>query len=236
MRCIAAITTVFAVVLLSAAGVAQSGALAVGDSPSVAPRSQTASAPALETRTPRYQLRKSDSFDVDFTLSPEFNQTVSVQPDGFITLKAVGTIHVEGSTLPELTQQIQHAYSGILHDPIVTIELKDFDKPYFLALGQVSKPGKYDLRSDLTVIQGVAVAGGFTDSSQRTQVVLFRPAANGMTEARIMNVKKMLNSRDIGEDIHLQPGDMIYVPQNRISKISRFLPTSSLGLYGTPVY
>jgi ribosomal protein L16 Arg81 hydroxylase len=51
--------------------------------------------------------------------------------------------------------------------------------------------------------------------------VLFRPGPNGLTEARVIDVKKMLHSRDLAEDIHLQPGDMIYVPQNRISKIQR---------------
>lgn len=188
----------------------------------------------LATRTPRYQMRKSDSFELTFALSPEFNQTISVQPDGFITLKAVGTIAAEGLTIPELTQHIEHVYAGVLHDPIITIELKDFDKPYFVASGQLSKPGKYDLRSDLTLTQAVAVAGGFTEASKHSQVVLFRSAANGMTEARLVNVKKMLNSRDLAEDIHLQPGDMIFVPQNRISKISRYLPTSSLGMYGYP--
>lgn len=190
--------------------------------------------PGLQKRNARHQLRKSDSFDLELEFSPELNQTVSVQPDGYITLKAVGTIFAEGLTIPELTEKIQRAYAGILHEPVVTIELKDFDKPYFVVSGQVGKPGKYDLRSDLTVTQAVAVAGGFTEASKHSQVVLFRPSENGLTEARLINVKKMLKTRDLTEDIHLQPGDMVYVPQNRISKIARYLPTSSLSMYGTP--
>lgn len=190
--------------------------------------------PALERRTPRYQLRESDSFDVVFALSPEFNQTVTVQPDGYITLKAAETIVAAGLTIPELTEKICQAYAGVLHDPIITIELKDFDKPYFIASGQIGKPGKYDLHSDLTLTQAIAAAGGFTEASKHSQVVLFRSSGNGMTEAKLINVKKMLNSRNLAEDIHLQPGDTIFVPQNRISKISRYLPTSSLGMYGYP--
>jgi polysaccharide biosynthesis/export protein len=190
----------------------------------------------LQNRNPRYQLRKSDTFELEFSLSPEFTQSISVQPDGYITLKSVGTIYVEGLTIPELTEHIQQAYSKILQDPVITIELKDFDKPYFIVSGQIGKPGKYDLRSDLTVTQGVAVAGGFTDASQRAQVVLFRSVGNGMSEARVINIKKMLNARDLAEDIHLQPGDMIYVPQNVISKIQKYLPTSSLGLYSPPIF
>ena len=192
------------------------------------------SQPVLAERTPRYQLRKSDSFEVDFALSPELNQTVTVQPDGYITLKSAGSVAVVGLTIPELTDKIRQAYSGILHNPIITVELKDFDKPYFIASGKVGRPGKYDLRGDLTLTGAVAVAGGFTEASKHSQVVLFRPGQNGVTEARIINVKKMLASHDLAEDIYLRAGDMIFVPQNQMSKISRYLPTTALGLYGYP--
>lgn len=194
----------------------------------------TSGQPALQQRAPRYELRRGDSFDIEFAFSPEFNQTVTVEPDGYITLKSAGMIQAEGLTVPKLTEAIQQKYTGILHDPIVTIDLKDFEKPYFIVAGQVGKPGKYDLRSDLTLTEGVAIAGGFTEASKHSQVVLYRPGPNGATEARLVDAKKMLRSHNLAEDIHLQSGDMIYVPQNRISKISRYLPTSSLGLYENP--
>jgi polysaccharide export outer membrane protein len=114
------------------------------------------------------------------------------------------------------------------------IALKDFEKPYFIASGQVEKPGKYDLRSDLTVTEGVAIAGGFNDKAKHSQVVLFRPIPGGGYEAKLLNVKKLLATRNLSEDIHLQPGDMLYVPQNALSKIRPFLPTSSMGAYYNP--
>ncbi len=191
--------------------------------------------PGLRERNPRYKLRKGDSFDLDFALSPEFNQTVAVQPDGYVTLKGVGSIFVEGKTVPELTERIRAAYKGILHDPMIAIVLKDFEKPYFIAAGRVAKPGKYDLRSDLTLTEAVAIAGGFNETSKHSQVVLFRPASDGLMEARLVDVKKMMKSRDLKEDVHLRPGDMVFVPQNRISKIQRYLPTSSMGAYLNPV-
>ena len=91
----------------------------------------------------------------------------------------MGSIFVEGQTVPELTETLKAAYAKILHDPVITIALKDFEMPYFIAAGQVTKPGKYDLRSDLTVTQAVAIAGGFNDKSKHSQVVLFRPAPGG---------------------------------------------------------
>lgn len=187
------------------------------------------SGPELERRNTRYRLRKGDTFDIDFTYSPEFNQSVAVQPDGYVTLKEAGSILVDGKTVPELTEAITLAYANILHAPVISIYLKDFEKPYFIAGGQVSKPGKYDLRSKLTVTEAVAIAGGFTDKSKHSQVVLFHPLESGGYEAKLLNIKQSLASRDLSEDPELQPGDMLYVPQNTISKIRPYMPVPSFG-------
>jgi polysaccharide export outer membrane protein len=204
-----------------------------GGSSSVA-TSSTNAGPGLHERYPRYHLRRGDTFDLDFALSPEFNQTVAVQPDGYVTLKGAGSIFVEEQTVPELTETVKAAYAKTLHDPVIAIALKDFEKPYFIASGQVGKPGKYELRSDLTVTEAVAIAGGFTDRSKHSQVVLFHPVPGGGYEAKLLNVKKLLATRNLSEDVQLQPGDMLYVPQNTLSKIRPFLPTSSMGAYLSP--
>jgi polysaccharide biosynthesis/export protein len=193
--------------------------------------SQAASVPQFQTRYPRYKIGSGDSFDVNFELSPEFNQTVTVQPDGFITLRGVGDVNVAGQTVPELTQTLKTAYSKILNDPLIVVMLKDFEKPYFIADGQVGHPGKYDLRGDVTVTEAVAMAGGFTESAKHSQVLLFRRVSDEWTEAKIINVKKMLKDGNLHEDMHLHPGDMIVVPKNTLSKIQRYIPNSSMGAF-----
>lgn len=194
-------------------------------------------AAVLHERNPRYHLRRGDSFDLEMPFSPEFNQSVAVQPDGYVTLKGVGTIFVEGQTVPELTDALTAAYSKTLHDPVITIALKNFEMPYFIAAGQVSKPGKYDLRGDLTVTEAVAIAGGFNEKAKHSQVVLFRPVPGGGYEAKLLNIKKLLASRRLSEDVVLQPGDMVYVPQSAFSRIRPFLPTSSMSAYvGSGIY
>ena len=208
---------------------------AARDNPSAPSAVSSSSDPGLQTRNPRYRLRKGDTFDLDFALSPEFNQTVAVQPDGYVTLKGVGTIFVEGQTVPELTETVRAAYSKTLHDPVIAIALKDFEKPYFIASGQVAKPGKYDLRSDLTLTEAVAIAGGFNDKAKHSQVVLFRPVpGGGGYEAKLIDIKKLLATRNLSEDPQMRPGDMLYVPQSVFSKIRPFLPTSSMGAYLSP--
>ena len=188
----------------------------------------------MGNRRPLYRLRKSDVIEVKFNFASEFDQTVSVQPDGFIALKGLDEVYAQGMTVAELRNTIQQAYSGVLHDPEVSLGLKDFEKPYFIATGAVARPGKYELRGDSTVTEGVAMAGGFTDQAKHSQVVLFRRISDERTEARVLNVKQMLNSRNLAEDFHLRAGDLVYVPQNWISKIRRYLPTSSLSTYVNP--
>jgi polysaccharide export outer membrane protein len=191
-----------------------------------------ATAPEFQKRTPRYHIEAGDSFDLTFELSPEFNQVgVAVQPDGFVTLRGVGDLKVAGQTVPELTQTLRTAYSKILNDPLISVVLKDFEKPYFVAGGQVSKPGKYDMHGQITVTQAIEIAGGFQSSAKHSQVMLFRRVDDQWTEAKLIDVKKMEKRGDLKEDPFLHPGDMLIVPKNTMSKIDRFIPNLSMGSY-----
>jgi polysaccharide export outer membrane protein len=172
--------------------------------------------------------------DISFTVAPEFNQILTVQPDGYITLKDAGMVEAEGRTLQEFSEVIQKAYRGYLHDPQVAVSLKEFERPYFIVGGEVGKPGKYELRSDTAVAEAVQIAGGLTQQSKHSQVVLFRRVNDDLVETRLLNLKKMLGEINLKEDAHLRPGDLVFVPQNSISKIARFLPKPSLSMYLNP--
>lgn len=219
-----------ALVVLSAATLAaqQHGAQAV--------RVDTATGkavPQLQER-PRYRVQSGDVVDLQFPLQSDFNQTLTVAPDGFVSLRGVGDFYMQGKTLPELRDALVTAYSGILHNPIVNVDLKDFQKPFFIVNGEVAHPGKFDLRENVTVEEALAIAGGTTQSAKSSQVLLFRHLPGGtMVEVRKLDLKKMLKKGNLTEDVMLQPGDLVFVPQSAISKIERFLPTSSLGVYSS---
>jgi polysaccharide export outer membrane protein len=204
---------------------------------STAPTSADEPKPATTTkqfndRAPRYRIEPGDTFDVTFDLSPEFNQTaVAVQPDGFVTLRSVGDIKVAGQTVPELTETLKTAYSKILNNPIISVVLKDFEKPYFVAGGQVAKPGKYEMHGSTTVAQAIEIAGGFQSSAKHSRVYLFRRVDDKWTEAKLIDVKKMEKKGDLSEDAFLHPGDMVFVPKNTMSKIDRLIPNLSMGTY-----
>lgn len=204
---------------------------AVVSASSDTPAGSQPSTPQLQTRDARYRIAPGDSFDVSFELSPEFNQTVIVQPDGFVALKGVGDIKVEGQNVPQLTLTLRTAYTRILNDPIIAVVLKDFAKPYFIADGQVAHPGRYDMRGTVTLTEAVAIAGGFTDAAKHSQVLLFRRVNEQWTSAKLFNVKEMQKKGDLHEDPTLRPGDMVVVPKNVMSKIKPFIPNSGLGAY-----
>jgi polysaccharide export outer membrane protein len=176
-------------------------------------------APGFSPRHPRYVLRPGDVLQLTFTFTPEFNQTVPIQPDGFVSLRDVGDVQVSGKDLPQVRTMIADAYAAVLKDPKINIELKEFEKPYFIATGQVKTPGKYEMRGETTLTEAVAVAGGFTEAAKHSQVLLFRRLDADRVEVKKIDAKLILSGKGVQEDIFLRPGDMVYVPQNTISKL-----------------
>ncbi len=196
---------------------------------------RTGAQPVLLPHNPRYLLRIGDTLDISFRFTPEFDQTVTVQPDGFISLRDLPDVHVAGKSTPDVAEILRKNYSRILRDPVVTVVLKEFEKPYFIANGELGRPGKYDLRGDTTVLEAVGIAGGFTERSKHSQVLLFRRSSDQWMAVKKLDMKAMISSGDLSEDLHLRPGDMIYVPKNAISKIKPFLPIPGFGIYVNPM-
>jgi polysaccharide export outer membrane protein len=188
------------------------------------------SRPELHQRYPRYRIGANDVMDLTFRYTPEFNQEVMVQPDGYVQLRGLpADVHAQGLTVVQFTDELQKQYSKILHDPVINIVLKDFDKPYFIAGGFVGKPGKYDLRGTTTASQAVAIAGGFSDGAKNSQVVLFRRYSDEWVEAKVLN---LLTRSKADEDMLLQPGAGTFSKSTLQDR--KFLPRPSRG-FSTPV-
>jgi protein involved in polysaccharide export with SLBB domain len=190
--------------------------------------------PQFKERNPRYQLGRGDVLDINFPRTPEFTQTVTVEPDGFVSLRGAGDLHVLGLTVPGALEAIRAAYATILHDAAVTIELKDFEKPYFTSFGEISKPGRYELRGDITVTQALAISGGFREGAKDSEVLLLRRYSAELTEVKRVPVKQMLRAGNLREDPYIQPGDILFVPKSLFGKIERFIPNSSIGAMMKP--
>ena len=182
----------------------------------------------------RYRLTPSDVIELRFPYVPEFDQTVTVQPDGYVSLRVVGDLRVAGRTLPQLRVLLMEAYEGVLREPLINVILREFEKPYFIAAGEVARPGKYELRGAITLTQGLVLAGGQTQSAKHSQVIIFRRFSREWVEAKQVDIKKMYETRDLSEDPLLRAGDTVFVPKSALAKIGPFLPRASWGFYFNP--
>src|SRR5262245_13642311 len=201
----------------------------------IAARAQDLRPPRLTTVTEeRYRLQPGDVFDVQFRYTPEFNQTVTVQPDGYISLEIGGDLKVAGLTIEETRQAILRQANKRLHDPVATIVLKEFQKPYFVVSGEVAQPGKIEMREKVTALQAIMLAGGMKESAKSSQVVVFRKINSDIAEVKVLNLKDIRRTSDLENDLTLQAGDMVYVPRDKLSKVERFMRLISVAALITP--
>jgi polysaccharide export outer membrane protein len=192
-------------------------------------------APRLTTVTEeRYRLQPGDVLEVQFRYSPEFNQTVTVQPDGYISLEIGGDLKVAGLTVEQTREAILKKASARLQDPVATIVLKEFQKPYFVVAGEVNTPGKIEMRERVTALQAIMLAGGMKEAARSSQVVVFRQINSDTAEVKLLNLKSIRRTADLENDLTLQPGDMVFVPRDKISKIERFMKLANVAAFMAP--
>jgi polysaccharide export outer membrane protein len=183
----------------------------------------------------RYVLHPGDLIDIQYRYTPEFNQTVTVQPDGYISLEMGGDLKVAGRNLEQVRNGILARARTRLQLPELTVVLKEFQRPYVVVAGEVAQPGKFELRENLTAVQAVLLAGGFKDSAKSSQILVFRKLNAETAEVKSLNFKTMNRTSDLENDLTLQPGDMILVPRNRLSKIERYVRLASLATFLYPL-
>lgn len=186
-------------------------------------------------RDERYTLHSGDVIEVQYRYTPEFNQTVTVQPDGYISLEIGGDLKVEGRTVDQVRNLILTKARARLASPELTLILKEFQRPYVVVAGEVVQPGRFELREKLTAIQAVLLAGGFKDSAKSSQILVFRKLNAETAEVKTLNFKTLKRNSDLENDLTLQPGDMILVPRNRISKIERYVRLASMAAFLNPL-
>jgi polysaccharide export outer membrane protein len=187
-------------------------------------------------RNQRYLIQPSDVLEIHYRYSPEFDQTVTIQPDGFASLQLVGDLKLQSLTVNQAKAAILDKASQRLKDPEITVVLKEFEKPYFVVGGEVASPGRFEMRGTVTALQAVAMAGGFkAASAKHSQVILYRRVGPDLAKAEILDLKAAMSPSSTEPLADLHSGDLLIVPQNRISKIERFVKWGSWGVFsGVP--
>lgn len=169
-----------------------------------------------------YRLQPGDSIDVRYRVTPEFDSTAALQPDGSVSLPLVGRLELAGRTMDEATARIREKASERLREPEIIVLLRDYTKPTYTVAGEVGKPGTFDLRGEVTLMRAVAAAGWFKESSKHSQVLLIRRVDRDWGETKVFNLSREIGRKDFGEDPVIRPGDLIVVPQNTLSKLDRY--------------
>jgi polysaccharide biosynthesis/export protein len=183
---------------------------------------------------PRYTLHPGDTVDLTLRFTPEYNQSLTVQPDGFINVNLIGDVKVSGLTLDQAHDMIVEKLSVPLNKPELNLVLKEFQHPYVVVGGEVQTPGKIELRQDMTAMQAVLLAGGFKATARDTRIVVFRHIDSNNGEVKILNLHRIEDRKDLERDMALQAGDMILVPQNRIATFSRYMDAVHFSTYMSP--
>lgn len=170
-----------------------------------------------------YRIEPNDILDIDFYLSPEFNNEQVVRPDGKISLRIIGEIEAKGRTPGELAQDLDKAYSHELYSPGVTVHVKSTPSRLVYVDGQVAHPGAFAMSPRMSALQAVAEAGGVTDEAAPTNAILIRRDACGTPAAIKLDLASARSGSSPDQDPVVIPGDIVYIPRSKIANVDLFV-------------
>ena len=156
-----------------------------------------------------YRLGPEDLVEVFVWKEPDLTTTVAVRPDGRISLPLTNELQASGQTVTELQGEITKRLARFIANPVVNVMVKEVKSPKISVLGEVKKPDVYKMLQKLSVLDAIALAGGFTEFAKPEKVVVIRNGS-GAVQRIPVNVKKLLKAGR-GELFPLQPSDVVYV-------------------------
>jgi polysaccharide export outer membrane protein len=143
---------------------------------------------------------------------PDVSRSIPVRSDGKISLPLVGEVQAAGRTPLKLEQDIADKLKNFISEPEVTVIVQQINSQKFNILGQVSRPGSYPLTNSTTVLDAIALAGGFRDFAKQKSIYVLRQNADG-TQTRIpFNYKEVVKGQNSAQNVRLQPRDTIVIP------------------------
>ena len=157
-----------------------------------------------------YRLGPEDVIGVMVWKQPDLSTSVVVRPDGKISLALLGELEATGKTSLQLQEEITKRLRQYVSDPMVNVVVNEINSPKISVLGQVRKPDRYHIKQRLTVLDAIALAGGFTDFAKRDKVTIIRNS--GPDKIRIQVNLRQVVQDDRGEVYYIEPLDTIYVP------------------------
>jgi polysaccharide export outer membrane protein len=187
-----------------------STACAQGKSAQTAPPEASAT-PKASAADPNYVIGGQDVLDISVWKETELTRTVPVRPDGKISLPLLNDVQAAGLTPTQLANQITESLKKYVTNPQVTVIVSQINSQRIYILGEVTRAGAYPLLPNMTILQGLSSAGGFTQFANLKKIYMFR-TENGRQVKFPFNYKDVVNGKSIEENVLLKAGDTIVVP------------------------
>jgi polysaccharide export outer membrane protein len=192
--------------------VALTGAMWAQTSTGVKNAPQPLSAGAASAHDNTYVIGEADVLSINVWKEADISRSVPVRSDGRISLPLAGDIQAAGQTPLQLEQQIASKLKNYIAEPEVTVMVQQSNSQKFNILGQVAKPGSFPLNNSMTVLDAIALAGGFRDFAKQKSIYVLRQNPGG-GETRIpFNYKSVIAGKKSSQNIQLQARDTIVVP------------------------
>jgi len=163
------------------------------------------------TQDPNYVIGSEDVLDISVWKEPDLSRTVPVRPDGNISLPLLNDLHATGLTPSQLAAKVTKGLAKFVTNPQVTIIVTQINSQRFYVLGEAARPGAYTLTPNMTVLQALSNAGGFTPYANSKKICLLREE-NGKQQKLLFNYKDVIAGKRTEQNIVLKTGDTIVVP------------------------
>ena len=154
-----------------------------------------------------------DVLEITVWQNQDLSKIVTVRPDGKISLPLINDVMAAGKTPARLTKELSHRLREYVENPSVSIVVRDVNSYNVFVLGEVLRPGKYPLKIKTNLLQGIALAGGFTTTAARDRLTIYRFGKN--RERLKLNYDDIVVRDDEKQNIELAPGDVVLVPSQK---------------------
>lgn len=179
---------------------------------STEPSSRTANAAATKAHDDTFVIGIDDLLAINVWKEPDISRVVPVRSDGMISLPLVGELQASGETPHQLEIAITNKLKSYISEPEVTVIVQEIRSQKFNILGQVQKPGSYPLTNSTTVLDAIAIAGGFRDFAKKKNIYVLRQNSNGGQSRLPFNYNAVVKGKDSAQNVRLEPRDTIVIP------------------------
>ncbi len=159
-----------------------------------------------------YVIGENDVLAINVWKEPDVSRSVTVRSDGKISLPLVGELQAGGQTPRQLEQEIGKRLQSYISEPEVTVIVTDSKSQRINILGMVARPGSYLLTGSTTVLDAIAMAGGFKDFAKKKSVYVLRTGADGTQKRIPFNYKDVIKGTNPEQNVKLLPRDTVVVP------------------------